>query len=97
TNVTGAAEANYSIIITDGNSVSSTGRTYVVVFDPANLSFDPHATLNGYINQFALNPDGTAGNYINGAGYDTETLRSKIINGVAYIMPNTAIYDPNNA
>jgi len=97
TNVTGAAEANYSVIITDGNSVSSTGRTYVVVFDPANLSFDPHATLNGYINQFALNPDGTAGNYINGAGYDTETLRSKIINGVAYIMPNTAIYDPNNA
>jgi hypothetical protein len=97
TNVTGAAEANYSIIITDGSSVSSTGKTYVVVFDPANLSFDPHASLNGFINQFALNPDGTAGAYLNGTGYATDILRSMIINGVAYIMPNTAIYDPNNA
>ena len=96
-NVTGAAEASYSVIITDSSSVSSTGKTYVVVFDPANLSFDPHATLNGYINQYALNPDNTAGGYIAGAGYSTDNLRSKIVNGVAYIMPNTAIYDPNNA
>jgi hypothetical protein len=97
TNVTGAAEANYSVVITDGSSVSSTGRTYVVVFDPANLSFDPHATLNGFVNQFVLNPDLTAGNYIGGAPYSTDILRSMIVNGVAYILPNTAIYDPNNA
>lgn len=96
-NVTGAAEANYSVVITDGSLVSSTGKTFVVVFDPANLTFDPHATLNGYINQFGLNPDGTAGGYISGAPYATDILRSKIVNGVAYIMPNTAIYDPNNA
>ena len=96
-NVTGAAEANYSVVITDSSLVSSTGRTYVVVFNPANLSFDPHATLNGFLNQFLLNPDGTAGNYAGGAAYSTDILRSKVVNGVAYIMPNTAIYDPNNA
>ncbi len=96
-NVTGAAEANYSVVVTDSSLVSSTGKTYVVVFDPANLSFDPHATLNGYINQFALNPDNSAGGYIAGSSYSTDNLRSMIVNGVAYILPNIAIYDPNNA
>jgi hypothetical protein len=61
------------------------------------LSFDPHATLNGFINYFALNPDNTAGGYAGGFGYATDLLRSKVVNGVAYIMPNTALYDINNA
>ena len=96
-NVTGSAEANYSVVITDGSLVSSTGKTFLVVFDPANLSFDPHANLSGFINYFALNPDNTAGGYAGGFGYDTDLLRSKVVNGVAYIMPNTALYDINNA
>jgi hypothetical protein len=96
-NITSAAEASYSVVITDGSSVSSTGKTYVVVFDPTNLTFDPHATLNGYINYYGLNPDNTAGGYAGGFGYATDLLRSMVVNGVAYIMPNTALYDINNA
>jgi hypothetical protein len=95
-NVTGAAEANYSIVITDSSLVSSTGRTYVVVFDAANLTMDPHATLNGFINYYALNPDNTAGGYAGGFGYATDLLRSKVVNGVVYILPNTAVYDISN-
>jgi hypothetical protein len=95
-NITGAAEANYSVVITDSSLVSSTGKTYVVVFDPANLSMDPHATLNGFINYFALNPDNTAGGYAGGFGYATDILRSTVVNGVVSILPNTAIYDINN-
>lgn len=96
-NVSGSAEANYSVIITDAASLMSTGRTYVVVFDPANLSFDPHAALNGFINQFTLNPDNTAGTYIGGMTYDTSLLRGSIINGVAYLMPNVSLYNPSDA
>jgi hypothetical protein len=96
-NVTGAAEASYSVVITDSSLLSSTGKTFVVVFDPTNLSFDPHATLNGYINYYGLNPDNTAGGYAGGFGYATDLLRSKVVDGVAYIMPNTALYDINNA
>jgi hypothetical protein len=95
-NVTGAAEANYSIVITDSSLVSSTGKTYVVVFDAANLTMDPHATLNGFINYYALNPDNTAGGYAGGFGYATDLLRSKVVNGVVYILPNTAVYDISN-
>jgi hypothetical protein len=95
-NVTGAAEANYSIVITDRSLVSSTGKTYVVVFDAANLTMDPHATLNGFINYYALNPDNTAGGYAGGFGYATDLLRSKVVNGVVYILPNTAVYDISN-
>jgi hypothetical protein len=97
TNVTGAAEANYSVVITDSSLASSTGRTYVVVFDPANLSFDPHATLNGFINYFALNPDNTAGGYAGGFGYATDLLRGNINNGVASMMPNISLYNINDA
>ena len=97
TNVTGAAEANYSVVVTDSSQVSSTGRTYVVVFDPANLSFDPHATLNGYINYYALNADNTAGGYAGGFGYATDLLRGNFNSGVADMMPNISLYNLNDA
>jgi hypothetical protein len=96
-NVHGDAEANYSVVITDSSSLSSTGRTFLVVFDPTNLSFDPHATLNGFINEFGLNPDNTAANYIKGYSYATDLLRASVINGVAYMLPNTALYNINDA
>jgi hypothetical protein len=83
-------------VITDSSLVSSTGKTYVVVFDAANLTMDPHATLNGFINYYALNPDNTAGGYAGGFGYATDLLRSKVVNGVVYILPNTAVYDISN-
>jgi hypothetical protein len=93
TNIQGNAEANYSVVITDSSLVSSTGKTYLVVFDPANLSFNPHATLNGFINRFQ-NAGGAPGAYAGGFAYSADLLRAGVFNGVANMMPNISLYNP---
>ncbi|PWU14025.1 MAG: hypothetical protein C5B50_18025 [Verrucomicrobia bacterium] len=96
-NVTGAAEATYTIVVTDNLNRSASGNSIVVVFDPNNLSFDPNATLNGFINAFNVNPDGSVGGYATGFGYPPSLLRGSISNGVAVQQPNTTLYNINDA
>ena len=96
TNVQGSSEANYSVLVTDSALRSSSASTYLVVFDPANLSFDPHATLNGYINAFA-NVGGTVGSPDSGFGYPIPRLRAGITNGTAFMQPNTDLYNASDS
>ncbi|HEX7652014.1 MAG TPA: immunoglobulin domain-containing protein [Verrucomicrobiae bacterium] len=94
--VTPAAEASYSVVVKDSLNQTNVGSTYVVVFDPNNLSFDSHANLLGYINVFGNN-GGTPGGYITGYQYPTANLRGSANNGVATLQPNISIYNPNDA
>lgn len=94
--VTGAAEAGYSVVVSDSAHRTTTGNSFVVVFDPNKLSFDPNATLNGYINAW-FNTGGTQGGYSTGFGYPIGQLRAGVSGGVAYMQPNIDLYQPNNA
>lgn len=95
--VTGSAEANYSVLITDSLARTVTGNSYLVVFTPSNLSFDPNATLNGYINAFYYDGTSTPGGYATGFGYPTALLRASISGGVATLQPNTSLFNNSDA
>ena len=86
-NVTGASEATYTVVVTDSLNKSATASTYLVVFNPSNLTMDPNATFLGYINFFD-----TSGDYISGFAYPTALLRASMNNGVAVLQPNTDLY-----
>ena len=92
-NVSGSAEANYSVVVTDSSSRTVTGNSFLVVFTPDNLSFDPNATLNGYINAFDINTLG----YVTGFPFPTAQLRASINNGVASFSPNVSLNNPADA
>jgi hypothetical protein len=92
-NISGDAEANYTVVITDSSSRTATGSSFLVVFTPDNLSFDPNATLNGYINAFDINTMG----YAAGFPYPPALLRASINNGVAYLSPNVSLNNPADA
>lgn len=96
-NVSGSAEANYSVTITDSVSRTITGSSYLVVFTPSNLSFDPNATLNGYINAFNYDGTSTPGGFATGFGYPTALLRANISGGVATLQPNTSLFNNSDA
>lgn len=86
-NVTGSAEGNYTVVVKDSLNETAASSSYLVVFNPADLTFDPNATLLGYINF-----DDTSGDYINGFAYPAALLRGSISNGVAVMQPNTDLY-----
>lgn len=96
-NVQGSAEANYSVVVTDSSSRSVTGNSYLVVFTPSNLSFDPNATLNGYINAFNYDGSSTPGGFATGFGYPTALLRTSISGGVATLQPNISLFNNSDA
>jgi hypothetical protein len=87
-NVTGAAEANYTIKVKDSLNQSATSSTYAVVFNPSDLTLDRHATFLGFINF-----SDTSFNYIGGFAYPTALLRGGVgTNGVASLQPNIDLY-----
>ncbi len=87
-NVTGAAEASYGIIVKDSLNQTATSSTYAVVFDPANLSLDRHATMLGFINFYD-----TSMGYVGGFAYPTSLLRGGInSDGEAFLQPNIDLY-----
>ena len=87
-NVTANAEAGYSVVVTDNLSRKATNSAFVVVFTPDNLSFDPNATLGGYINAFQLDQI----TYAAGFSYPAAQLRASLTNGVVTLQPNTDLY-----
>ena len=50
--MTGADESSYTVVVTDNIGRSATNSAFLVVFDPSNLSIDPNANWNGFINAF---------------------------------------------
>lgn len=96
-NVQGSAEANYSVVITDSLARTATGNSYLVVFTPSNLSFDPNATLNGFINAFYYDGTSTPGGYATGFGYPTALLQASISGGIATLRPNTSLFNNSDA
>lgn len=92
-NVTGAAEAGYSLVVKDSLNNSATNYASVVVFYPENLSFDPNANLMGYINIFDTTP---AHAYVNGQAFGTAALRASLTNGVVTLQPNTNLWNPDD-
>jgi len=93
--VTGSSEGNYTVVVTDNLNRTASGSTYVVVLNPGNLSFDPNAPLNGYINAYGI-LDGEPDGYETGFAYPTALLPAGITNGVATLQPNTTLWDINN-
>ncbi len=96
-NVTGAAEANYSVVVKDSLNQTVTGNAYLIVFTPNNLSFDTHATLNGYINAFNYDGTSTPGGYATGFSYPTAPLRASVADGVATLQPNVSLFNNSDA
>jgi hypothetical protein len=92
TNVQGSSEAKYSVQITDSALRTASASTYLVVFDPSNLSFDPNALFNGYINASANN-GGTVGSPDSSFSYPVPRLRAGVTNGTAYMQPNIDLYN----
>ena len=92
TNVQGSAEATYTAKVTDEALNTATASTFLIVFDPSNLSFDPHANLNGFINASANN-GGTVGSPDSSFSYPVPRLRAGITNGSAYMQPNIDLYN----
>lgn len=91
-NLTGAAEGGYSLVAKDSLNQSSTNTSTLVVFDPTNLSFDPSATLLGYVNANDTNHV-----YVSGFTYPPASLRGSVTNGVVLLQPNTQLYTDNVA
>jgi hypothetical protein len=91
TSTSATSEGNYSLVAKDGNNRTSTNSTYVVIFNPANLTLDPNASYDGYVNGFA-NSGGTVGGYDTGFTYPTSLLRGSIVNNEALVQPNTSLY-----
>jgi Immunoglobulin I-set domain len=96
-NVSGADEASYSVVVTDNIGRAATNSSFLVVFNPANLSIDPNATWNGYVNAYFVNGDGSLGGYATGFGYPTDLLRASFSGGVANLSPNTSLYNLSDA
>lgn len=94
--VSGSAEANYTVVVSDNLNRTTTGNLFMVVFDPDNLSFDPNCMLNGYVNTFYVNADGSAGAFATGFDYPPAQLRASISNGVAVLQPNISLYNIND-
>jgi hypothetical protein len=96
TNATGAREGLYSLVVKDSVNRYNTNSDYVVVFDPNNLTFDPNASYNGYINAFSDN-SGSQGGYEFGFSYPTALLRGFATTTEVYVQPNTQIWTDNSA
>lgn len=90
-NVTAAAEANYTVEVgNSGGNISSTGR--LIVVNPAHLTMDPSAIWQGYMNVFDL-----SGNYQFGSAWGTADLRAAFNSAVLTLAPNTNTYNPTDA
>jgi len=96
-NVTGADEANYTVVVTDNLGRAATNSSFLVVFTPSNLSFDPNATLNGFINAFFYDGSSTPAGYATGFGYPTALLRAGISGGVVTLQPNVSLFNNSDA
>jgi len=96
-NVIGSDEASYTVVVTDNLGRSATNSSFLVVFTPSNLSFDPNATLNGFINAFYYDGSSTPGGYATGFGYPTALLRASLSGGVATLQPNVSLFNNSDA
>ena len=95
-NIQGSAEGTYTVQVTDSAMRNANAKTFVLVFDPNNLSFDPNAGFSGFINCW-VNSGGVQGGYDAGFGYPLNILIAGMNNGIAYMQPNTSLYAGNEA
>jgi hypothetical protein len=93
-NVTGAAEGDYSLIASNFTG-SATNMTHLTVLTPNHLTLDPRAPWIGYMNVFALPQDGGA--YQFGSSWAVKDLRAIINGGTFTLLPNTNTYNPSDA
>jgi hypothetical protein len=90
TGVTGSAEGNYTVIVSNFTG-KATAMARLTVVDPNHLTLDPTAPWIGYMNVFDLSMD-----WLWGSAWGLADLQASFNNAVLTLSPNTNCYDPSN-